>query len=303
MNKRSFLGAALAAVVLAVPAPAQDQLAWKFQAGDNFTVQSEMRMKQTVKANVIDRSDDVNMTIIVGFAVKSVSGKEVVLEQSFESAKADGGPQASAVEDALDKLKGVKITFTLDTEKQEVVKIEGVKEVLRKLTEDNPQAAPIMSGILGEDAMKQQVSGLFTFLPAKPVKEGDTWDRTTRTSLGPLGGFKNEEKLTYAGKAEKDGKTLAKITSTTKVTYTTPKEGDPKENPGLPFEIKTADFKAEDMRTTYWFDPSTGRLHSSETKNKLKGTMTLSVAGMELSMEMEQEQEATVKVTAKKTAK
>lgn len=175
--------------------------------------------------------------------------------------------------------------------------------MIKRLTDDNPQMAQMMSGMMSEENLKQQLAATFTFLPKNPVREGDTWESKTTVPLGPLGSFRTEQKMTYAGSVEKDGKKLAKITSKGKMTYVSPKEGDAKDNAVMPFEIVKADFKADDMTVTYFFDTAAGRLHSSELKNKFKGGMTISAGGMEISMDLEQEQEATTKVMAKKASK
>lgn len=303
MKKLAFVGAFLALALLAAPASAQVQMAWKFQPGDTFTAQTEMAMKQTVTVLGMNQNMDTKMTIAVDYTVKSASGSEVTLEQVFSSVKVDESPVAAMMQEVLDKLKGQKLTFTLNTEKKEVTKIEGAKEMIKKLTEDNPQAAQMMGSMMNEDALKQQMSGLFTFLPSKPVTKGESWEHKSTVPLGPLGGFKAENKYTYKGTTEKDGKKLEKIVALGKMTYYTPKEKDPKENNELPFEIVKADLKADDIRMTYYFDAAAGRLHSSDTKNKFKGSMTVSAQGMEISLELEQEQNATVKVEPKKAAK
>ena len=303
MNKLTLGGAILALVLCIAPAPAQTQLAWKFSAGDSLAAVSEMNMKQTVKVLGMDQNIDTKMTMTVTYAVKAVNGDEVQFEQTFDGTKVEGNPFAGMMEESLDKLKGQKISFTLNTKTNEVVKLDGVKEMVKKLTDDNPQMAQMMGSIMNEDAMKHQLAAVFTFLPKKAVNKGDTWERASAVPLGPMGSFKTKETFTYEGAVDKDGKKLEKIVATGTMTYVTPKEKDPKDNNPLPFEIVKADFKGDEMKMTYYFDNAAGRLHSSEAKNKFKGAMTISAQGMEISMEMEQEQEAKTKIQDKKSSK
>jgi len=305
MKTLSYLGAFLGLALFAAPAPAQVELAWKFKSGDTFYAQTEMTMKQSVNVLGMNQNIDTKMTVTLGFAVKAVNGDDVVLEQTFEGTKVDGNPLAGMMEEAMDKIKGLKISFTFNAKTHDISKIEGAKDMIKKLTEDNPQMAQMMGSIMNEDALKQQLAGIFTFLPKKPVNKGDSWDNKSTVSLGPLGAFKTEQKFTYEGQVDKDGKKLEKIVGTGKMTYVSPKEKekDGKENAAMPFEIVKADFKADDIKTTFYFDAGAGRLSSSETKNKFKGAMTISAQGMEIAMEMEQEQDATTKIMEKKPAK
>lgn len=130
MKALSFLGGFLGLALVAAPAPAQVELRWKFQPGDTFTAQTDMNMRQTVSVLGMDQNMDMKMTTTVSFLVKGVSGEEVTLEQTYETTKFDmeGNPFASAMEDAMEKLKGLKVSFTFNPRTQEIIKVEGAKK-------------------------------------------------------------------------------------------------------------------------------------------------------------------------------
>jgi len=299
MVRRSWVGVLVLLCTAAATAPAlgQDKLEWKFKEGDRFFLESVTDMKQAMKVMGQEISMDMKMTAVNSVTVKKKNDDgSVVLEQKIEAMKGDmSGPMGDmSLEDQFKGLIGAAYTVTL-APNSDVTKVEGLKELMEKVGGDNPIVAQMMNNMMKEDNLKRQLAASFSFLPKKPVKVGDSWDLKTGVPLGPLGDFKVEQTFTYRGMDKVDGKDVAKIDSTAKLTYTPSKE----KNPAMPIEVTKADFKSTDMKGTYYFDPAAGRLVKNEVKMRFAGSMTMSAAGNEMQMEMDQNMTTTTTVKDK----
>src|SRR5207253_605721 len=113
----------------------------------------------------------------------------------------------------------------------------GYDAFVRKLSDGDAQVEKLLRAVLPVDTFKKTAEQSFAMLPGKAVSKGDTWDRETSISMGPLGSLKANHRYQYDGK-EKD---LDVISSLAKLTYVAPK-GD---GGGLPFRILKGEMKAE----------------------------------------------------------
>src|SRR5262249_45048470 len=151
--------------------------------------------------------------------------------------------------------------------------------------------AKLLRTILTEDTMKQGIQEAFAFMPGKPVNKGDSWKRKMSLSMGPMGTFVVDQDYTYQGKG-KDGEESA-----VKVGYGyEPPKADAG---GLPFKITKGEFKTEEAKGILIFDPVAGRLVRHEFKAKLKGSMTIDVAGQTATMDLQQETDTKIRVLDK----
>jgi hypothetical protein len=298
MWRRGWLGGLVLVLAAGLPAQvaqAQVDLKWKFKEGDKVFIETVSDMKQAMTVMGQNIEFDMKQTQVVSLSVKKKSSDGVVLEQKIESIKAEGGPLVQAAIGAFTKMEGAVLTLTLDANNK-VQKVEGFREMLDKIIGDNPQAQQMMKGMLNEDTMKQQFEATFSFLPDKPVRPGDKWERTSTLSLGPLGSFTTKSAYTYDGKETLNGKPLDKITSTATYTYAPPK---PDQAAGLPFKVVKGDLKGESPKSTYWFDAASGRVVQQKSGVRFSGSLTADVMGNNIDMTLDQNQDISVRVLDK----
>ena len=113
------------------------------------------------------------------------------------------------------------------------------------------------------------------FLPDGPVKEGETWERSTESNLGSGQVMSFRTKYEYKGTIEQDGRKLDKI------------EGKAFEvslvingNPML--QLTKSDLKIKESASTILFDREKGHVVSRVSKVRIDGPLTLTINGMEL---------------------
>jgi hypothetical protein len=120
-------------------------------------------------------------------------------------------------------------------------------------------------------ALKQTAERYRAFLPDAPVKEGDTWERSTVTQdNGTVITFRT--RFEYVGTVERDGVTLDKIVGKPfEVTYVVLDKAE--------YQANVPDVKITEGDSTYLFDRNRGILVSRESKVRLAGSMTITVEG------------------------
>lgn len=270
----------------AVPAYGQVPLEWKLKEGDRFYVETVTHLKQQLKAMGQPFNQDLEHTSVLGFTVKKHADTGTVLEEKIEAMKFKADPAAVAVpeEKFVEKLQGLTLLITLNA-RGEVTNLEGHKELIKKLTADDPNTRKLVESLLTEEALKQTAGDIFAGLPEKPVSKNDKWTRKVEQRLGPLGTLSVTRSYTYEGKDTLDGKPVEKITYTAATTFAPAKgKGD------LPFEVTKADVKTEDYRGTLLFDPTLGRLVQSDARLRIRGTLTLKFMDKEIEAELAQDQ-------------
>src|ERR1043165_2979917 len=209
------------------------------------------------------------------------------------STKTERGKQDPLTEKMLEKLKGHQFTITID-KNGKMTKFEGYESLIKKISNDDPMVEKTLRAILTADTFKKTAENTFTMLPDKAVKKGDTWNRETQMSMGPIGSFKINAKYTYDG-MEKD---LAVIQGTSTLTYSAPKDDG-----GLPFKISKGNIDATNAKTRLLFDSNLGRPSSEHTTLALKGNLTLAIGEMEVEMTLEMEQRTDSKVSTTRPEK
>jgi hypothetical protein len=282
-----------------LPARAQVQLEWKLKEGDAFFLQTESKFVQVLelagKEAGKDIKQEIQQTTLLQFKVEKKDEKTGVLtvRQTVEGLMVKGGTGASVADD---KLQGATFTFTLSPPpKMTVDNFQGYAEFIKKASGDDPAVTKAMKAILSEDLLKVSAKEAFSFLPEKPVKEGDTWggDRSIKVPIGPLGTMDVVNTYKYAGKDKVAGKDYDKITFTTAVTYTAPK---PNEDSGLTFKVTKGELKTEGAKGTIYFDRDAGRMVQYEAEWKTTGQFTLSINNIPLETKITK-QEQTIKAT------
>jgi len=289
-------GLATPAPGLAAPAPAQAPFEWKLKRGDVFYVRNVTATKQTLKALGKEVPQNFELKVVLGFAVEDETSdgfllKETVEEVTFTPEK--GEPISD------EKIKGSTFAVTL-SKKWEILKFEGHDKLIDKLAGDDTSARQALQAILSEDALKKSIRELMSFVPDRPIKEGETWERSIEQPYGPLGTLRETRTYKIEGKTDFSGSRVDKITFTTAVDF---KPGKPDKT--LPYYVVNGEMKAEadQAKGTILFDPVAGRVVQIEAQLKLRGRMVLSSSGANVDMVVEQEQITKVAVLKEKPAK
>lgn len=170
---------------------------------------------------------------------------------------------------------------------------EGTKEVLRKLIKNaHPTMESWLNGMFQKDTfVRQFVEPLFSPLPTRAVRTGQTWTRNDVLDLGPTGTYSTVHRYTYEGMVGQ----LDRIKVESALTYKGPKEkGD------LPFTILSSsklESHAKRLPGLIRFDRHKGRMVSALLPQKLTGTLMIDIGGIMTTVQLLQEQTTSIKIT------
>jgi len=278
----------------ALPARAQVALDWKLKEGDRFYLVTESTFNQVMelpgKEAGKEIKQEITQTAVLQFLVeKKLPDGGYSIKQTIECLMIKGGANPPVTDD---KIQGAKFTLTLNP-KLEVVKLEDYNEFIKKLAGDDPAALKTIKSIVTEELLTKAATQAFAFLPTKQVKEGDEWgkERSIKMPLGPLGSMEVTNLYKYAGKGKVNDKEYDKITFTSDVAYSLPKE-----DAGIAFRVVKGALKADNAKGTIYFDSASGRLVQYEMALNLTADLTLSINSVPLETKITK-QEQTVKVT------
>jgi Family of unknown function (DUF6263) len=282
-----------------LPLQAEVKLEWKFKEGDKFQTESITTLVQTMTVGGQTNRQDFETILHTSFTVKKTEPDgSVELRMQIEKIKASNraNPASPAASTQVRALEDVVLTIFLNP-KREVTKLEGFEDVLKRVTNDDATSAKAIREIVKEENLRRQAEEAFGFLPDRPVNKGDKWERKIEAALGPLGTILATHTYTYEGPEMKQDKSLHKISVASNFTYVPPKAA----TPGFQFQITKGEVKTENATGTIWFDADAGRLVSSETKMKIKGTLTIGITGQSQPQEfvIDQEQTGAIRVTPK----
>jgi hypothetical protein len=291
---RCIVAGLLLVAGLALPARAQAPLEWKLKKGDHFYLRNVTTTKQTLKALGKEIPQNSELTVVLGFTVEDQTPEGLVLKETVEdvTVKPDKGEPVSD-----DKIVGAVFGITLSP-RGEVLKFDGYDKLLDKLAGDDGAVRQALQAAYSEEALKMSVRQVMAFLPDRPVKEGETWERTVEAPLGALGSVRQTNTYKLEGKEDVGGKKLDKIGFTCAVDF---KAG--KADKALGYHVISGEMKAEEGRGTALFDAAAGRLVQIESFVKLRGRMVLASAGSNIDAVVEQEQTTKVAVLNEKPAK
>jgi hypothetical protein len=294
MLLRYGIGVMIALCVAALPARAQVALDWKLKEGDRFYLLTESTFNQVMEipgkeAGKEIKQDITQIAVLQFYVEKKTPDGNYTIKQTIEGLMVKGASTNPVIDE---KIQGANFTLTLNP-KLEVVKLEGYADFLKKLAGDEPAALKTVKSIITEELLTKAATQAFAFLPTKQVKEGDEWgeDRSIKMPLGPLGALEVTNLYKYVGKAKLNDKEYDKISFTSKVAYSLPKE-----DAGIAFRVVKGALKAENAKGTIYFDSANGRLVQYEMSLNLTGELTLSINNVPLDTKITK-QEQTVKVT------
>jgi hypothetical protein len=295
---RCGLGGLVVLAVLTAPAHGQVKLEWKFKKGDQFTQETVTSLKQTIKGLGTERKEDLETTTISAFTVVEQNADgSVVLEQKITTMKTKDAASGRPA-DLTKHLEGAtfRITLTPKDGRLQVTRLEGYEEMMKKITEGDPQGAKVIRSLLPEEVLRKSLEESFTFLPEKPVNKGEKWERKHDVPLGPLGRLAVTHTYIYEGPEQLDGRPVEKLAVTMAVSYTPPGKAD---SAGLQFQITGGSFEAKNATGTLYFDNANGKLVRADMRMNLDGKLNVTTPKGNEVIQVSQTQEVRLRVSSK----
>lgn len=292
--------AVLAGLSLAAPTRAEDPVSLKWSLKEGETMYAKNVADMDMQMTVMDKDVAIKMKItsVQQYKVVSVKPGATKIEMKILSIKTDveGLPGGAGTGDIGERVKNVVIGATLNND-LEVTKVEGYDKFIDKLADGDENVRKQMKAQFSESMVGQMVSQVFTFAPKKPVKAGDTWERTDKIAAGGLGDATVKQKY----KLDSVSGTVAKIALDGALSF---KEGDGT-IPGLPegVKIEKFDMKSDKYKGTLQFDTKAGRLVETKLNMDINGAVTMSANGMNVEVKMKIKAVQTSTVTDKNPIK
>jgi Trypsin-like peptidase domain/Family of unknown function (DUF6263) len=209
---------------------------------------------------------------VVGIKIDfDMGGNEI----TFDSTRAPGKQPKNNMTDFFNALMEQSLTFTI-TPAMEVKSIGGRDKIIKSLAEANPSIKTLLEIIMSEEACKKMAEPTWFAVPTADK----TWTRDSKLELGPIGTY--DTHCIFTNEGTKVGKDTIRIEAEMKYSPPTQKQG-------LPFTIKSADFKSISGRGIAVFDRNKGRLESSTIKMKLEGKLMIQVGNEETEIDLKQD--------------
>jgi hypothetical protein len=308
---RRWLAVGLVLALLS-PAPAQEKpqeakpvkLEWKFEKDKAFYQTLTTKTSRTLKFPGTEVKQENEETFILRWTPVKQEDKNWVLKLKvegvrletdvpggarvkFDSAKNDNPP--GPLTDFYKALIGpdVEFTITINAEMQ-ATSLEGMDKSVEALKKSNPQLEAMINQVLTRDNLKQITNAAFPALPAKEVKKGDTWSRTSVMAVSGLGTFKMVATSTYDGPGANAN--VEKISVKAEMTYTAPSS----QPSGFAFKVNSGDLKSTEGVGSVEFLKDRGRADKSDLKVTIKGKLNIDVSGTATDVEVTQTQTTTV---------
>ena len=279
--RRSSLFAIWTILAMSTPAPVSAQeimLKLGFQEGSQIVMQMTNRMEMSMPGGF--SSQVMDQTVRMRQTVQSVDlSGDATLMVTTEHMRMEGiGPAGNQLYDSdtgdiptdpsiLGAAAMVGQSYSMVVGPDGTVKsVQGIDELVEAMRASSPpEAAPMLDEMFNADILIEIAQQGMQILPTDPVSPGDSW-QTSSTMPNPLlGEVTNNLTFVLDQVEERDGKTVALLSSTGEIVADAP-DG----LAGLPMEM---DVDAE-MTGSLIFELDRGLILSSITTNKM--TMTMS---------------------------
>lgn len=279
--RRSSLFAIWTILAMSTPAPVSAQeimLKLGFQEGSQIVMQMTNRMEMSMPGGF--SSQVMDQTVRMRQTVQSVDlSGDATLMVTTEHMRMEGiGPAGNQLYDSdtgdiptdpsiLGAAAMVGQSYSMVVGPDGTVKsVQGIEELVEAMRASSPpEAAPMLDEMFNADILIEIAQQGIQILPTDPVSPGDSW-QTSSTMPNPLlGEVTNNLTFVLDQVEERDGKTVALLSSTGEIVADAP-DG----LAGLPMEM---DVDAE-MTGSLIFELDRGLILSSITTNKM--TMTMS---------------------------
>jgi hypothetical protein len=270
---------------------AQTTLRYQFKAGNRIPYVLEQKIKMTINAqgnevqmniaqNVeitwniasVDSDGKAKMTQKIGRIRFSMDGLPTgKIEFDSKDGKEPEGPVGKILAPLLKSMAGAEISLTMDPQgRSSDVKVP--KELVDAVK--NSPAAAQLGEMFSEEGFKRLAGQGGLVLSAEPVNKGSSWDQKIEMKL-PVGKMTVDNKLTYEGPVERDGKTVQKVALHPVLTL----EG----GPNAPATIKLKD---QNSKGNAFFDNAAGRLLETDLTQNMD--MEVNAGGQTVTQKMEQ---------------
>lgn len=275
----------LALAVAFAPAARADEpvtLKWNLKEGETLFAKGVTNMDMAMSVLGMDVKMEMKMTGVQRYKILSVKQGETKIEMTIlamEMKMDAGGMQIPGLGDVNDKLKGATVTAILNDD-FEVKKIEGRDKFIEKVAGDDKMMKQLFEAQFSEAALGQMVTQVFAFAPKKPIKVGETWNRTDKMPAAGIGEAEVKQKF----KLDSVKGDIANLTIDADMKF---KQGDGG-FPGLPEGVKISkfDLKADKFTGSAKFDTKLGRLTESKQNMDLSGSISMSFGGQDIDVKM-----------------
>lgn len=266
---------------MSTPAPVSAQeimLKWGFQEGSQVVMQMTNRMEMLMPGGF--SSQVMDQTVRMRQTVQSVDlSGDATLMVTTEHMRMEGiGPAGNQLYDSdtgdipsdpaiLGAAAMVGQSYSMVVQPDGTVKsVQGIEELVEAMrTSFPPEVAPMLDEMFNADILIEIAQQGMQILPTDPISPGDSW-QTSFTMPNPLlGEVTNNLTFVLDQVEERDGKTVALLSSTGEIVADAPDGLE-----GLPMEM---DVDAE-MTGSLIFELDRGLVLSSITTNEM--TMTMS---------------------------
>ncbi len=300
MPRRVWFTALLVLAGTALPAPAQTRLEWNFKEGDQFFAEVVTTLKGVVVLKGERLEQDALTTMVLGFKVLKKTGDAYEMEEFIEGVMVrKTGPTTMLLAELLERLNGTKpnqprlrprFTFTL-APTGAVTNFKGYAEALKVIAGQNAGVLPMLRAVFPKSSLQQSAESVFVVLPAHVIQPGETWGRSMKVVLGPLGSLDVDSRYKYEG----PGKEGAQIAQTATLAYVPP-TGD---SSPFPFKITGGSLKADKATGIVVFNATAGRLVRSELKLHFKGSLTLEAGKRKDTLQVEEDRTVSIRILDK----
>jgi hypothetical protein len=273
------IAAFLLIAAIAAPATAQDAipLKWSLKEGDKFFVKDDTLMNMEIVVMGMTQDGKVSAITNQRFRVISVKQNSTTVELTNlrMDIQSEGAANSPIYGTISQRINNTTVSAVLD-ENMSVTKLLDYDKFIDQLAKDDEKLRKQMQQQFSETNVSEMFSQVFSFSPKMPVKIGDTWPRSEKTSFG---GIDAVAKMNF--KLDSVAGDLAKFGYSGELKF----KADAK-IPGLPegFEVDKIELKTDKFSGTMKFDTKIGRLSESTQDANVNGTLTLDVAGQKLDM-------------------
>lgn len=274
-------------MVLALPAAAQETLAWTLREGQTLYLERVYRQKQTIDVKNKAFQQTSSNTWISKLDVHKVTDTDIVVDQTVISVvfKKDQ-PKPMPQDRFAERLKGSKFRITL-TPAGRIRKFEGYDDLVARVADKDEAEDKALRFLVPESALREGVEEVLGFLPTSPVQPGDRWQREASESVPPFGSFRSTYRYTYDGRKDD----IDRITFTVDMKYVPPAK-----EMSL-FRVVKGQLSADDgAGGSARFSPRTGRILGGEKRVIVRGNLLLEAAGNQTEMRFVSENELTWRV-------
>ena len=290
----------------AAPATDKQQYLTKFEANKPFYQRLSTKVEQTLK---VQGGSDVPLKHeqtfffkwtpisedkgkwLVKQTIEGVKFKLDIAGQTIDYDSADANPSGAAGNPGLAEffknLIGLEFTVTF-APNNVIEKVDGREEALKKLSAINPQMEAVLKSILSDEALKEMTDPSAGLSTPAPKGSGETWEKKSVLSLGPIGSYDRTYVFTAKGKdADPAKKDLDRVEIKPTLTYKPPSAGT--EN--LPFRIKGGTMATKEVKQgVALYNAKTGRTQEVRFHVIMEGELDVTIGTADTKVKLYQDQ-------------